>query len=810
MSRSRPEARSRHTPRRPSREPVQREPAHTPARDLAPAPGWLRWTLPGMIALVTFIAFAPALGNEFVNWDDDQVLLDNEGFRGLGGEQLRWMFTSYWMGHYHPLTWLSFALDYVIWGIDDAFGYHLTNVILHALNAVLFYLLAVRLLALALGPRHADHGVALRASAALAALLFSLHPLRVESVAWVTERRDVLSVSFLIPCVMCYLQYALGRAHRWGWYVASVALLLLSLWSKAWGITLPAVLLVLDFYPLRRMRTAGTTAAAPAATRLVAEKLPFAALAAMIMVTAARAQSTALETMKSLAEYGLAQRVAQAFYGLAFYVWKTVLPIGLAPLYEIPPALNPFAPRFVIAAVVVLAGAGAVLVFRRRWPAGPALLAIYVIILSPVLGFAQSGPQLVADRYSYVACMPLALLAGAGVYWCVRFWSGRRRVALGLLGGASAAVIVTLAVLTWQQTQVWRTSRTLWEHALSVCPHSPYAHYNLGVDFANHREFERAIEEFNATLRLKPRHAAALGSLGRARDELGQTEEAIACYTQALRIRANMPDIHRWFGIALEKAGRKDEAARHFRAAARYDPHSPKSDRDIGLELARHGNIEAALPYLIEAVKADPASADLQYNLGLALAKVNRIADATPHLTESVRLAPDNFDARCSLAAALALQGATERACEHYAAALRLNPESAEAHGRLADLLVAQGQIADAVGHYDAAVQTAPDRVDLANKLAWLLATSADPRVRNVPEAVRLAEQACRATGFSEPMILNTLATAYAEGGRFDEAVQALNKAIAVATAAQNQAQVNEFSRRLATYEAERAAGPGE
>lgn len=775
-----------------------------PAYDLAPAPTWFCWALPALIAVVTFVVFAPVLGHDFVNWDDEEVLLKNQGFRGLGGEQLRWMFTSFWMGHYHPLTWLSFAVDYRIWGLDDAFGYHLTNLLLHVLNAVLFYILAVRLLAIALGSSAAGHGIVLRAAAAMAALLFSVHPLRVESVAWVTERRDVLSVAFLLPCIGCYLNYALGRSHRWGWYVASVGLLLLSLGSKAWGITLPAVLLLLDFYPLRRVRLSGSTAPSTI-SRVIVEKIPFALLAGVAMITAGRAQATALETMKSLTEHGAAQRVAQAFYGLAFYVWKTVLPTGLAPLYEIPRAMNPFEPRFVFAALCVVWGIAAILAYRRRWPAGPVLLAVYIITLLPVLGFTQSGPQLVADRYSYVACMPLALLAGAAVCWWGGAGAGRRSAAFVLVLGGFVAAIGVFSVLTWRQTRIWQNSRTLWEHSLIISPDSPYAHYNLGVHFANQEEFEPAIERFKATVQLKPDHAAAMGSMGRALDRLGRTEEALTWYGQALQVRDDLPAIHRWYALALEKVGRADEAAKHFRAAARYEPRSSQQDRDVGMELIHAGQLDAAVPYLLSAVRAEPANADLRYNLGLALARLNRFVEAMPHLDECVRLAPDHFDARCGYAAALAIQGDPEGACEQYAAALQVQADSLTVRIRLVDLLVKLDRITEAAEHLDVALKIAPDRPDLLTKRAWLMATSTDPRVRNPAEAVRLAERACQAAGYGDLTMLNTLARAYGENEQFDQAVQILDQALVIATAQQNQAQVEALNRTRAEYEAQRA-----
>ncbi len=761
--------------------------------------------LPLLTAAITLVAFLPALDAGFVNWDDDKVLLANDHFRGLGGQQLRWMFTAYWMGHYHPLTWLSYALDYSVWGIDSAFGYHLTNVVLHAISAALFYFLATRLLALAMGEPTGRESVALRVSAAAAALVFSVHPLRVESVAWVTERRDVLSVAFLIPCVLCYLRYGAGEAHRWRWYTASLVLLLLSLLSKAWGMTLPAVLLVLDFYPLRRIRATRKGLFSPAAVRVLGDKLPFLLLAGWIAVKAAGAQATALYTMKTLAEYGVANRIAQAFYGLAFYAGTTIFPIGLAPLYEIPIGMSPFEPRFVVAAVVVSAGIAALLAWRRRWPAGVALLAVYIITLAPVLGFAQSGPQLVADRYSYVSCMTFALLAGAAMLVSQRRLADRwpPRAVLGVTAGAAVALIGTLAVLTWQQTQVWRTSQTLWARTLAVCPTSRYAHYNLGVQFANEQQYAPAIEQFRATLQLDPAHTGALASLGRALQAQGKPAEAIGRYTEALAIRPAMPKVHRWLASALQEVGRYDEAARHLDQALRLEPGSIEARSELGIALVQQGDFDAAIGHLTAAVRADPDNPQVRYNLGLALAKSGRIDEATPHFIECLRLAPDHYDARYCLATALAMRGEPDRAITEYRAALQVKPDSAEAHGGLADLLARKGQAQEAVDHYRAALRSAPDRPGFANSLAWLLATSPDPAVRNGEEAVRLAERACTGIGFQEPTFLNTLAAAYAAAGRYDDAIQTLDRIIPWA-ASHNSDLHRDLEHRRRQYEAAR------
>ena len=739
-------------------------------------PLWLRWLLPWVIVAAAFLVFLPALENDFVNWDDDKVLVNNNNFRGFGADQLRWMFTAYNMGHYHPLTWISFALDYRIWGIDEAFGFHLTNMVLHALNAVFFYFLALCILRLAMPERHERDELALYIGAATAAIVFGVHPLRVESVAWATERRDVLSTFFLIPCVLCYIRYASGPVRRWGFYVASVGLLLLSLFSKAWGITLPAVLLVLDLYPLRRIGTRVKDLLSPDAVRLLIEKIPFLVLAAYAAYKAADAQAASIDTMLTLERYGMTERIIQAFYGIAFYVHRTLLPVGLAPLYEIPVEMNPFAPRFVAGIVAVVSGTTMLILFRRRWPAGLALLAFYVITVSPVLGLAQSGPQLAADRYSYISCLGWALLAGAGILWCVRArFEGRLRPgALGMIVTGTVIVVAVLTVLTWQQTKVWRTSQTLWEHNLAVRPDTYTAHYNLGVYLANHKRYDRAIEEFSEVIRIQPRHYEAHCDLGRVLQMKGRNREAIEHYDEALRLKPDLPDINDRLGST----------------------HSA-----LGIELAQQGKIDESIEHFTEAVRLQPTIAEVKFNLGLVLAKANRIVEAEKYFSDALQLDPNHVQAHTSLAAVFNMQGKTDAAMTHYLEAVRIKPDSADSHRNLGKLFAQHGEIQKAVDHYREALKYAPNYPSAANELAWLLATSNDARIRDSTEAIRLATQACQAMAFREPRFQDTLAAAYAEAGRFDKAIEIIHRIIEITTMLNLEEYTKELGRRLLLYQ---------
>src|SRR3989454_5694637 len=347
-------------------QPPQRERPEPVGRALTQR--WRRWLVPMLIALATFAAFLPTLQNEFVGWDDVTNFLENPDYRGLAWTQLRWMWTTH-LGHYIPLTWMTLGLDYLLWGLNPV-GYHLTSLLLHTANAVVFFFVVRRLLTRAL-PSPSEHGYALAVSSGFAALVFAIHPLRVESVAWVTERRDVLSGLFYLLTILLYLRACERGARSRGWYGLSVAAFVLALLSKSMVVNLPVVLLILDVYPLRRLGGAVGWWSEPV-RRVYVEKIPFVLLAAAASGIALLAQLSH-DTMVSVVQLSGLGRLAVSVYGLSFYLWKTVAPVNLSPLYELPPTVNPWAPPFLVSYGVVLGITAIVLALRRRLPGLPAV-----------------------------------------------------------------------------------------------------------------------------------------------------------------------------------------------------------------------------------------------------------------------------------------------------------------------------------------------------------------------------------------------------------------------------------------------------
>jgi len=526
---------------------------------------WVLALIPLVVAIIAFCAFSGALDAEFVNYDDDRLFTGNPMYRGFGAGELRWMFSTTYMGHYQPLTWLSSALDHAISGTDPS-SYHRNNLILHALNALLVYFIALRLFTAARRERPEATGLRTRLAAAAAALLFAIHPLRVESVAWATERRDVLSTFFLLLAVLTYLRAVRPRSPELAsgrWYLASCAALLLSLLSKAWGMSFVLIALLLDIYPLRRLPDRVGDWGSAAARPVWWQKAPYLILGIGAALVAGLSQHSSLQTMKSLSEWGLIERIVQAFYGLAFYAWKTLWPTGLVALYELPADLDPLATRYLLSYLAVLGGVVLLLFLRRRIPGLVVAAAAYAILLAPVLGFAQSGPQFVADKYSYVSCVGFAILGGAGLDWLYRRGTAVRTIA----GVGSLTILVILFALTQRQTEVWQSSHTLWEHALAAGRPTSGAHLNYGMLQYNEGRKEEALHHCREAVEIRPDNGDAwflLGNLLRRRQEYAAAEEA---YCQAV---ATMPIKHRTYmnlGILLHSQGRTQEAIEAMRKA---------------------------------------------------------------------------------------------------------------------------------------------------------------------------------------------------------------------------------------------------
>ena len=481
-------------------------------------PSW-----PALVAFVlAIVPFIPAFSAPFVGLDDAAVLLSVDGYRGLGPDNLRWMFTTTHMGHYQPLTWLSYAIDHALWGMNPR-GYHATNILIHAVNAALVFLLARRLLGAA---RPHCPIRTLTVSSLLAAVVWAVHPLRVESVAWVTERRDVLSTLFLLGAALAYL-----RAVRRGGpgvasipaYLFAIALLGLSLLSKAWGMTFFVVALTLDVYPLRRVHTAALFSAK--GRGILLEKIPFAVLGLLFAALAAYAQKSTGKAVASLESWTIADRALQACYGLVFYLWKTIAPTSLSPMYEKPPHMEPTDPAVALSVIIALGAAGLLVAGRKRAAGVAAVAFTYLVILSPVLGVLQSGPQLVADRYSYVALIGVTIAAAGGFAMLLDRYPSVNRA---ILAGVAILIPCVLAPLAWRQTTLWQDNDRLLARIIETGNAGPAVMLSYADALANRGQLEQAIPVYQEILERSTQDGRVWTSLGQVQRRLGRFREAEA------------------------------------------------------------------------------------------------------------------------------------------------------------------------------------------------------------------------------------------------------------------------------------------
>ncbi|MEI7527451.1 MAG: tetratricopeptide repeat protein [Elusimicrobiota bacterium] len=602
--------------------------------------------MPLFVAAFTFLVFLPALKDGFLNWDDLQNLVNNQKYRGLGYLQLKWMFTSYQLGPYTPLPLMTQGLDYLLWGMDP-FGYHLTNVVLHSLNALVFFFLCVKLLALAITPSLQEKRE-LYLSAGFAALFFAVHPLRAEPASWLSGRHDILSCLFYMLAVLWYLAPRSAGGEKlpfWRRHLLPLAAFLLALLSKGMAVSLPVVLLLLDVYPLRRLPGAAGKWFARENRPIWLEKVPFFALAAVFGAIGYALQAD-VGALSSFQKFGFAPRAAQVLFSVFFYVRKTLIPLELSPLYRLPAGFGLLNWQSLLAGFAITALTAAAIALRRRWPAGLAAWAFYLAALSPVAGFVKINTQAAADRYTYLPCLGFAVLAGAGFRACRRAAGGKYRSRCALI---AVLIISGLAFLTWRQEGTWRDSETLWRHALKINPELDIAHHNLAGMLALRGKTDEAEAHYREALRLNPYYAKAHGNLGLILAARGRMDEAAGHYREALKLNPGDVEAHNALGLALAEQGRTDEAAWHYREASRLDPAYPQARINLGLVLAAQGKQDEAARQYSEALRLNPGSVEAHNNLGVVMINQGKLEEAAGHYREALKLKPDCAQARYNL-----------------------------------------------------------------------------------------------------------------------------------------------------------------
>jgi protein O-mannosyl-transferase len=637
----------------------------------------IRFGIGLLLVAVTLAVFGQTIRYQFVNFDDDLYVYNTPAIKaGLTPKGISAAFISQHAHNWHPLTTISHMLDCQLYGLN-AGGHHATNVILHTI-AVLLLFWALQQMTGAIW------------RSALVAALFAVHPLRVESVAWVSERKDILSAVFFFLMLLAYSRYA--RAPSVSRYLAVALLFAAGLMSKPMLVSAPIILLLLDYWPLRRFEQSSAISGKTKLSesdkqrrkirRIYLEKVPLVVLSAVACILTFVLQK---RTAGAIPPLPLLWRVQNAFVSYVIYVWKTLWPARLAVFYPHPNDTLALW-QVIFAVLLLLAITAAVLVFRKQRPYLLTGWFWYLVMLIPVIGIIQVGEQGHADRYTY---LPHVGLFVAVVWFTIEVATVRRsKPQVAVVTSAALLIVLALAWVAFIQTSYWRNSEALWTHALAVTSDNDVAHNNLGY-LCNDR---------------------------------GELDKAISHFESAARIRS-----------------------------AKRDPH-----------------------YHL-------ASAFVQMNLGDALARKGRSDEAMVHYDEAITLQPDYADAYYNRGTVLLAKGRIDEAIADLAKALEMHPYDADAHTSLGNALLQKGSLREAIAHYETALTLAPQDPHSRNNLAWILATASDSSIRDGARAVGFAEEAVQLSGGREPLFLRTLAAAYAESGRFSEAIAVAQQAAGIA-----------------------------
>ncbi len=668
--------------------------------------------LPLAVALITFLVFSGVLRNGFVNWDDNVNFPPDYHCRSLGWVNLRWMFALSSGVTYDPLVMLLVALTYAIWGMNPL-GYHLAGIMVHVAVAVALYHTTVCLLRSTALIRDNGSEAALRWSAAVATLLFALHPLRVEAVAWASGQHHALSSLFFLISIWSYLKSRGPQETHRRWLRASLISYALCLLSGPVGVTLPVVLLILDAY-LPKCLDAGTGKSDLWAN--LREKTPFFIIAAMgcLATMKMRAEHGHFVT---LAQHGVAQRLAQALFGLAFYLRKTLAPWGLSPLYPLP-RVDVLAGPILLSGSIVAAITVVALAARRRWPSGLAVWSYYIVTLTPVLGFTQFGLQIVADRYTYLSSFGFSVLA-AGALARLGQESGRRAwrnavVIAGMFLGA-------LSCMTWREIKVWRDPENLWGRVLALYPDYALAHNNLAVALAAEGKIDEAIRHYNLALKTNPDIGLVHNDLGVVLAERGQFDEAIRHYNLALKAQPDYAEAHNNLALVLAKQGKTDEAVAQYNLALQEFPDYPEAHYNLGELLAKQGKVVEEIRQFELAIRARSDYAEAHNNLGIVLYEQGKINEAALHFDLAIRARPDYAEAHNNLGGLLGGQGRIDEAILQFDLALKTRPDYADAHNNLGGVLARKGKKDEAIRHFRRAIEIDPGHAAARGNLALLL-----------------------------------------------------------------------------------------
>jgi len=688
-----------------------------------------RWLVPGIcifLATITLAVFWRTFHYGFIFFDDDIYVYDNPVVcGGLTLKGIATVFTHVECNFYHPLTMISLMANNQLNGLRPG-AYHLTNVLLHTLSVILLFLVLRRMT-----------GFTWRS--AFVAAVFAIHPLRAESVAWVAERKDVLSGLFFMLTLWAYAHYV-RNARSAARYLAVAGLFALGLLCKPSVVTLPFVLLLLDYWPLRRFgeplaggKPAGWRGGFSVFARLVAEKIPLFVLSAAASVIAPIAEGKTM--MISLADVPMLARMSHPITTYVTYLRQFFYPAGLALFY--PLSFKGFSIWQPVAALALLTAisAAAFAAGRKR----PYLFVgwfWFMGMLVPMIGIMQVGGFAHADRFTYLPMIGLSIaLTWTAADLCAG-WNCHRVA----VGGCAGLIIVVLMLCAHAQVAYWRDSESLWTRTLACTSDNSVAYNNLGAALAKEGKLDEAIRQYQESIRLSPEAFKFRNNLGAAFDKQSKWDEAIRQYQEAVRLEPDYVEARFNLGADLVKKGRLDEAVGQFQAAIRFKPDFAEAWNNLGAALDQQGQVDEAIRHYQEAIRLKPDNADACYNLGADLAKKGQLDEAIIQYHAAIRLKPDFAKAHNNLGTALARKGRVDEAVKHFQEAIRLQPDFADARYDLGIALDSQGQLDDAIHQFQEAIRLKPDYAQAYNNLGAILEGKGrlDEAISQYQEAIRL------------------------------------------------------------------------
>ena len=652
-----------------------------------------------LLIVVTVAAYWPVRQAEFVAYDDNMYVFENVHIQsGLTWKGLAWALTTGYAANWHPLTWITHMLDCQMYGLD-AGKHHLTNLLLHVLNSMLLY-----------GWLRSLTGAVWRS--AFVAALFAWHPVHVESVAWVAERKDVLSTFFWILTLWAYVAYV--RRPDWRRFALVHVLFALGLMAKPMLVTLPCLLLLLDFWPLKRTvwgEAKGVKIRGASWHQLILEKMPLFLMSGTSCLTTYFVQEAG--GAMGLPHLSAGTHWANALISYARYLGKIFWPSQLAAIYPYDESLP--AGQVLAAGLLLLTITVTGILLARRCPYLIVGWLWFLGTLVPVIGLIQVGEQSMADRYTYIPAVGIFI----GIAWGLYEWQAGGAQRKWVLGSAASLALAGCVMRTHIQVNYWHDTASLFRHALAVTTDNAVAAFDLGQVLA-------------------------------AR---GEIKEAMGCYAETLRIHPKDSRAQNNLGLCLARQGKPADATNHFMLALQLNP-------------------------------TDGDAANTHLNYGLALTALGDSEGANDHYLKSLMLKSDNAEAHFAEGLFLLEKGQPGEAAVHFSDTVRLKPNHAAARVKLGSALFQSGKSGEAAGQFEEALRFDPDSIEALNNLAWIRAASSQSGLRDGQESIRLAQHACELTGNTQPLLLGTLAAAYAEAGQFSEAEATARKAEGVALAA--------------------------